>query len=99
MILINDKLPNFKMAFGDKIVATDAKGQIEAKEKDIIDSLKASGFVEAKVEKAVEKKTAKAKEEIKEQVEQAEVSEEVSLEAATEDKVEKKSKKSHWKYR
>jgi hypothetical protein len=46
MILVNEKLPNMKFALGKDVVSTDEKGQIEVKDAETIEALKASGFSE-----------------------------------------------------
>jgi hypothetical protein len=63
MILVNEKMPNMKFALGKEVVSTDEKGQIEISDKDAIESLKASGFVETKTRfKSAKKEEAPAPE-------------------------------------
>jgi hypothetical protein len=91
MLLVNEKLPNFKLAVGTEILSTDESGQIEIKDKDTIDALLASGFSEMK--KPVKAKEVKAKEVAAKPVKEAE---EIKVETKSADEPKVERSQPHW---
>ena len=101
MFLINEKLPNFKIAFGKEILSTDSKGIIEVKDKHEIESLLASGFIEikkpVKAEKVEEPKVEEPK--VEEPKVETPAESENAVVAETKTAEPAKEKKPHWKSR